>query len=513
MSFLDINAAIGRTTSGPPGFETPDALLTEMRRLGIGEALVCHRMAQEADVVLGNRLLLEALKGHPELLPCWVMAPPALGDLPPPGEWVGEAAANGVRAIRLQPRHSLYSLSEWCVGPLAEAVAGAGLPMLLDFGPRHWSEQVVPWSELEELCLGHPDLAVILIGCTVGETRNALGLMRRARNLHIEYHALSLPDGLTLMAGEGMAKRLLFGTGLPARAAECVIEQTRRSGLSVPDLLAASGLNARRVLRLTPMRVTEPRHPPGDACPIIDVHGHSGSWERACSPVNTPGAVVASMRRCGVAKMVLSSFAAIHAEMLAGNDQTAEAVAKFPGTLYGYAVANPHCAAEIPAELEKRFDKDKGFVGLKLHCGLHGVKLQHPGYEYALAFASERGLPALVHGGGGDKWGGVAARYPGATFIMAHGCAWDGRDTAGRELYAQVRDVPNLYVDVAGSAAYRRAMEALAELAGAEKILYGSDFPMFDLGFEIGRIVGSGMNEVAQAMILGGNAIRLFKRF
>jgi predicted TIM-barrel fold metal-dependent hydrolase len=41
--------------------------------------------------------------------------------------------------------------------------------------------------------------------------------LNRLDNLYLEYHAFNLPDGLRRLAGEGLADRLLFGTGLPLR--------------------------------------------------------------------------------------------------------------------------------------------------------------------------------------------------------------------------------------------------------------------------------------------------------
>ena len=68
MPIFDLNVTLGRTAS-PAGasFETPEQLLAEMQRLRIDEALVCHAIALEADVEYGNALLIEQLRGHPNL--------------------------------------------------------------------------------------------------------------------------------------------------------------------------------------------------------------------------------------------------------------------------------------------------------------------------------------------------------------------------------------------------------------------------------------------------------------
>jgi hypothetical protein len=158
------------------------------------------------------------------------------------------------------------------------------------------------------------------------------------------------------------------------------------------------------------------------------------------------------------------------------------------------------------------FEHSQNFVGLKFHCQLHGAQLHDHGYEAALAYANEHSLPVLVHGGGQDHWDDVAAAFPHASIIMAHACAWDGRDPVGRALYERVATTPNLYVDVAGSPAHRGAMRALVQLVGADKILFGSDFPMFDLAFELGRVRYGELTQGDKAAICSENAYRIFQR-
>ncbi|MBM3290476.1 MAG: hypothetical protein FJY92_10015, partial [Candidatus Hydrogenedentes bacterium] len=363
-----------------------------------------------------------------------------------------------------------------------------------------------------EVARAHPALPIVLVGANIGDVRPLSALLRELPNLHIETHAFIPPDALEQFAEAGLADRLLFGTGLPRRAAECAVGQLRAAAVGDDAFCAIAAGNAARLLRLdvTPTWTTpaERRH----GFEVIDVHAHIGSWERTTTPIKGPRAFLASMDRCGVAKMVFSSFTAIHGETRTGNDETARAIAQGEGRLFGYAVVNPNSPYESLTDLARLFDGPSGFVGLKLHCQLHGAQLHDAGYAECLAFADTHALPVLVHGGGEDRWDEVACAYPGANFIVAHACAWDGRAAAGRALYERVRTTPNLHVDVAGSAAHRGALQALIDLVGPEKILYGSDFPMFDLGFEVGRVAFAEVPCEQKRSILSENARRLFGR-
>ena len=334
-----------------------------------------------------------------------------------------------------------------------------------------------------------------------------------ASNLYLEISSFIVPDALARLAHQGLAHQLVFGTGMPRRAGECAVEMTTRSGLGSSDAASVAFGAARRLLHLpeTSGAPWPDRSLQLDAA-VIDTHIHYGSWERTCSPPTTPDAIVASMNRCGVDKVIGSSFSAIHGEMRIGNQETADATRLFPDRLFGFCVINPHLPRMVDEELDRCFEDSENFVGLKLHCGLHEVQLQHRGYDHALGYADEHRLPVLVHGGGKDDWDSVTTTFPGANFIMAHACSWDGFADEGRALYARLPGTPNLYVDVAGSAAWRGALRALIDLVGMDRVLYGSDFPMFDFAYELGRVTLSELSEDEKAAVIGGNAKRIFRR-
>jgi len=440
------------------------------------------------------------------------MAPAYLNDLTKPREWVNKARDARVRAVRLFPRYHLYALREWCVGELCAALEEAALPLFVDYGPRHWSEAVIPWDGIREIAGAHPALAIVVVGANVGDVRTLPALLRELPNLYAEIHSFNPPDAIEQFVEADLGDRLLFGTGLPKCAAECVVGQMRAADISEPAFNAISSGNATKLLGLPADTTHVARGRDTQAHAIIDVHAHIGSWERTTTPLKGADAFLKAMDRCGIDKMVFSSFTAIHGETRIGNEETAVAIEDGRGRLFGYAVVNPNYPKESFEDLMRFFAQPAGFVGLKLHCQLHGAQLHDAGYAECLSFADAHELPVLVHGGGQDKWDLVARRYPRANFIMAHACAWDGRNVDGKALYERVRHTPNLYVDVSGSAAHRNAMFALIELVGAEKILYGSDFPMFDLGFEVGRVTLSAIPDAQKELILAANARRIFKR-
>ena len=130
---------------------------------------------------------------------------------------------------------------------------------------------------------------------------------------------------------------------------------------------------------------------------IIDAHDHVGPYFNF--PIHRGGCIEAMAERAdtaGIGKMCIAANAAIGPDMIWGNDETAEAVRKYPGRVFGYVTIKPCGEQEMEAELEKRFSQ-KGFVGIKLHPGLHGVRVADASYRPAMEYADAHGLPVLIH--------------------------------------------------------------------------------------------------------------------
>ena len=127
MDIFDMNCMLGPTrTDREPCFRTPEALLAEMDRVGIAEALVYASHAAMGHPADANAWVVEATRAHPRLHPCWAVLPPGTGELPEPEELVAQMRAQGVRAARMFPAVHGFPLLERILRPLLEALSGAG---------------------------------------------------------------------------------------------------------------------------------------------------------------------------------------------------------------------------------------------------------------------------------------------------------------------------------------------------------------------------------------------------
>lgn len=239
---------------------------------------------------------------------------------------------------------------------------------------------------------------------------------------------------------------------------------------------------------------------------VIDAHAHLGSYSRFFIPDPDAASMVRVMDRCGVDTATISAHRAFAEDAAAGNDETAHAVDAHPGRLQGYIVANPH---QDPARELARWDGNPAMVGVKLHPGVHNYELDGPAYEPVWEFAARTGCPVLTHTWAGSKHNGlpnieaVLRAHPEVKLVAGHALAM-------RDSYSKMIDLaqryPNVYPEICGSYCTRHWVQRLVREIGADRVLYGSDFPFFDMRFSIARVVLSDLSEEEKAQVLGGFA-------
>lgn len=228
--------------------------------------------------------------------------------------------------------------------------------------------------------------------------------------------------------------------------------------------------------------------------------------------------LIEEMDRFGVDRAVVCGFAWDSFDLyVETNSYIADAVARYPGRLVGFANVPPR-HPDAARELER-------CLGL----GLKGIgELKPDGQEFdldddaslepVLALAAEHSMPLLLHlsepvgriypGKGRTsprKGFNFACRHPELKLIYAH---WGG----GLPFYELMADVKaalgHVHYDCSASpylydpAIYRLATEA----AGSHKILFGSDFPLISPERYIEEIGGAGLNQKDYEAIMGGNA-------
>ncbi|MCM1023602.1 MAG: amidohydrolase family protein [Prevotella sp.] len=217
----------------------------------------------------------------------------------------------------------------------------------------------------------------------------------------------------------------------------------------------------------------------------------------------------------GVDRFLVHSVATVPEQVTSINNFIGRSVKKYPDKFVGFAAMHPDFG-DVPAELDRA-----------MSLGLKGVKL-HPDFqrfnadgEKAMAIyeaAAERGLPVLIHMGDSrtdfSKAGrlvNVLERFPELEVIAAHFGGWSEWD-ASAEILGDGR-FKHLWTDCSSSlyAMSPEHAKRLIDAYGADRVLFGTDYPMWTASEELERFDKIPLTEGEREMILHENAERLLK--
>jgi hypothetical protein len=238
---------------------------------------------------------------------------------------------------------------------------------------------------------------------------------------------------------------------------------------------------------------------------VFDIHVHLGRWPfpiRAQSPDD----IVELMDKRGIEKCVVSSTMAIVYDMKEGNRLLAQAL-EGNDRLLGYVVANPNYLDESQAELETYLSNPR-FRGVKIHGGYSRKSCSSPEMRELLATVARWRKPLLIHVGGESEvrtLAETACALPGMPVILAHagGGAW-------REATAAAKEIESLHLEFSASAAHRERIGEALRVAGAHKVLFGSDMTLLDPAIMLGMMDDAGLTEAQRKRLMWDNAERLF---
>jgi predicted TIM-barrel fold metal-dependent hydrolase len=104
----------------------------------------------------------------------------------------------------------------------------------------------------------------------------------------------------------------------------------------------------------------------------------------------------------------------------------------------------------------------------------------------------------------------LAPQYPEVNFIVAHLGSNTDDFRAHQQVVYQLARYPNVFADTSAVRQYDYIVEAV-KCAGPQKLLFGSDGPWLHPGVEIEKIRLLGLPLEKEALILGGNVLRLLR--
>ena len=213
---------------------------------------------------------------------------------------------------------------------------------------------------------------------------------------------------------------------------------------------------------------------------------------------------------------VVCSVATVAEQVGNINNFIAETVADSDGLFIGFCSLHP-TMSEIELDNEINRAISMGLSGVKLHPDIQ--KFEADGASACKMYEVIDGrLPVLIHAGDSRYNFSSPARiaealngFPKMTMIAAHFGGWSEWDEAVLVLAGK----ENLYVDSSSSlytVTPKKAREYISSF-GEERVLFGTDYPMWDIQEELKRFYRLELNDSAREKILSGNAEKLLNRF
>jgi uncharacterized protein len=192
-----------------------------------------------------------------------------------------------------------------------------------------------------------------------------------------------------------------------------------------------------------------------------------------------------------------------------GNERVEAAWRQFPDRIHGFGYLNPHDVEGSIREVE-RCASLECFRGFKLHPANDVYYPFHERYYPVYSAIENTGLPTLWHSGTPPfsaplQIAPVARRFPGSIHILAHfGIAELSWECAPA---AELAD--NIVVDTCINPVIPVINEFI-EGFGAERVLWGTDYPWYQVEYERLKIQFLGSSDRERELIAAENAARLF---
>lgn len=215
---------------------------------------------------------------------------------------------------------------------------------------------------------------------------------------------------------------------------------------------------------------------------------------------------------CGIDRFIVQSVATTPKQVKSINDFIAESVAQHPDKLIGLGTLHPD-SEDITGDVEH-------IVSL----GLHGVKLHPDIQRFALddekcmkmyEQCEKHGLPMLLHTGDNrydfsnpNRLIPVLEKFKGLTVVGAH----FGGFSIWQEAAESLCRYENFYVDCSSTFPFIgvEAAKPLVEKFTPDKILFGTDYPMWSPKKEIERFLSLNLSEADNQKIFSENAKKVY---
>jgi len=249
---------------------------------------------------------------------------------------------------------------------------------------------------------------------------------------------------------------------------------------------------------------------------IVDTHAYLSRWPFRRLAGDDPAEFVAKMRQQGVRQAWVGSFdGLLHRDLGSVNARLAsECRAHAAGLLLPFGSVNP----TLPDWQEdiRRCRETHGMPGIRLHPNYHGYTLADPRFGEVLALAARAGLIVQVVVSMEDERTQHPLMQVPAVELSPLAEVLSAQPSVRLIVSNQRHDAPMKQIAAAGQAYFDFGMvervRGVANLCGqvsAQRVLFGSHFPLFYLESAVLKMREAGLSNADREAIGEGNARRL----
>ncbi|WP_164821543.1 amidohydrolase family protein [Paenibacillus koleovorans] len=201
-------------------------------------------------------------------------------------------------------------------------------------------------------------------------------------------------------------------------------------------------------------------------------------------------------------------------DMLFQAEQLVEIYNAHPDKFLPLLFINPSLPPDFSLELMERYIRNGPLIGTKFHISMIADDRR---YEPIYDYLEEHDIPMLFH-----SWyktverttfestpadiARMAKKHPRMRILMAH--------LTGAKLRGvmDIKPYPNVLLDTSGSQPEEGYLARAIEELGADRVLYGSDYPIRAFSTQLGRIDSVALSAEDRDKVLYRNAQRFFTK-
>lgn len=222
--------------------------------------------------------------------------------------------------------------------------------------------------------------------------------------------------------------------------------------------------------------------------------------------------MLADSDKAGITHSLIFSVATKPSQTRSINEFIARTVSQNPDRFTGLGTLHPE-SEDLEGDVDHLISLD--LRGVKLHPDIQGFKIDDYRCLKIYELCEKKGLPVLFHTGdtrydysNPNRIKPILDIYKNLTVIGAHLGGYSLWEEATNALAGE----PNFYVDCSSTMAFLPSdkVTELIKRYGADKVIYGTDYPMWDIKEELERFDALGLSDEERELILYKNAQKLF---